>query len=135
MEPYHSLLFHLSFFSVMAFFRTSVVFLTLDRFPLLSGEHEDDRDTLWMVPGSKGVAASGVSDHSLLLCSSSSSPSEEEEGVYFSLTRHPFHLFINSYLCVRCRTLATEVNMHDFGVRFPLNGFAIASMMALLTTS
>ena len=53
-------------------------------------EHEDDTDTLCMVPGSKGAAASDVADHSLLLCSSASSPSEEEEGVKFFLTRHHF---------------------------------------------
>ena len=44
--PYHSLLFHLSFFSVMALFRTTVVFLTLDSLFLLWDEHEDDTDTL-----------------------------------------------------------------------------------------
>ena len=60
----------------MAFFKTAVV---LDLLLLLSGEHKDDRDTLCMVPGSKGAAAADVSDHSLLLCSSSSSPSEEDE--------------------------------------------------------
>ena len=86
----------------MAFFRTAVVFLTLDRFLLLSGEHEDDRDTLCMVVGSRGTAALDVSDHSLLHCSSSSSPSEEEEGVYFSLSPAilSFHFFINSSLSV-----------------------------------
>ena len=89
-----------------------------------------------MVPGPKGAAAADVSDHSLLLCSSSSSPSEEEEGVYFSLTRHPFiSLLIPLSLCVCCRTLATEVNIHDFGVCFPPSGFTIASMIAPLTTS
>ena len=81
--------------------------------------------------GHKGAAAADVSDHSLLLCSSSSSPSEEE-GVCFSFTRHPFiSLLIPLSLCV----LATEVNIHDFGVCFPPNGLTIASMMAPLTTS
>ena len=37
-ERYHSLLIHLSFFSVMVFFKTAVVFSTLDLFLLLSGE-------------------------------------------------------------------------------------------------
>ena len=41
-------------FSVMAFFRTAVVFLTLDLFLLLSGGHEDDRNTLCMFLGQKG---------------------------------------------------------------------------------
>ena len=42
---------NLSFFSIMASFRTAVVFSTIDRFLLLSGEHEDDRETLCMVLG------------------------------------------------------------------------------------
>ena len=67
--------------------------------------------TLCIVPEIKGAAASDVTDHSLLLSSSSSSPSEEE-GVKFSLTLHPFiSLFTPHLLCVRCRTLATEVNI------------------------
>ena len=74
----------------MAFFKTAVVFLTLDLFLLLSGEHEDDRDTLCMVLGSRGAATSDVSDHSLLHCSMSSSSSEKEEGVCFFFTRHPY---------------------------------------------
>ena len=41
------------------------------------GEHEDDRDTLCIVPELKGAAASDVTDHSLLLSSSSSFPSEK----------------------------------------------------------
>ena len=113
--PYHSLLFHLSLFSVMALIRTAVVFLTLDRFPLLWCEHEDDRDTLCIVPEFKGAAASDVTDHSLLLSSSSDSLS-------------PFIVssLVNSLLlCVRCRTLTTEVNINDFGVRSPLNGLTI----------
>ena len=48
-DPYHSLLFHLSCFSVVASFRTTVVFLTMDRLPLLGDEHEDGRDTLCIV--------------------------------------------------------------------------------------
>ena len=117
------------------FSETAVVFLTLDRFPLLWAEHEDDRDTLCIVPEFKGAAASDVTDHSLLLSSSSSSP-QEEEGVKFSLTLHPFISLVTlHFLCVRCKTLATEANIHDFGVRSPLNGLTIASMIALLTTS
>ena len=52
-EPYHSLLFHFSFFSVVAFQKKRLLFcLMLDlSLLLLSGEHEDDRDTLCMVPG------------------------------------------------------------------------------------
>ena len=93
--PYHSLLFHLSLFSVMAPFETAVVFFTLDRFPLLWREHEDDKGTLCIVPEFKSAAASDVTDHSLLI-SSSSSPSEEESKVI----SHPpsFHLLINSPL-------------------------------------
>ena len=84
----------------MALFRTAVVFLTLDRFPLLWSEHED-RDTFCMVLGSREAAASDVSDHSLLHCSISSSSSEEEEGVCFSFTRHPFiSLLIPLFECV-----------------------------------
>ena len=64
--PHHSLLFHLSLFSVMAFSRTAVVFLTLDSLFLFWDEHEDDRDTLCIVPEFKGAAASGVTDHSSL---------------------------------------------------------------------
>ena len=98
-------------------------------------EHEDDRDTLCMVREFKVAAASDVTDHLSLLSSSSSSPSEEE-GVKFSVTLHPFTSVLTShFLCVRCRTLATEVNIHDFGVRSPLIGRTIASMIALLTTS
>ena len=91
-KPYRSLLLHLSFFSVFAFFKTAVVFLTLDFFLLLSGEHEDDRDTVCMVLASRGAAASDVSDHPLLHCCISSSEEEEEEaeGVCFCFTRHPF---------------------------------------------
>ena len=127
---------YFSIFHFVAFFNTAVVFLTLDLFHLLSGEHEDDRDTLCMVLGSRGAAASHVSDHSLRHCSISSSSPEEKEGVCFSLTRHPFiSLLIPLFLCMRCRTLTTEVNMHDFGVCFPPNGFTMASMIALLTTS
>ena len=120
----------------MAFFKTAVVFLTLDLFVLLlSGEHEDDKGALWMVPGPKGAGAGSVSDHSLLLCSSSSSPSEEE-GVCFSFTRHPFiSLLIPLSFCVCGRTLAAEFSIHDFGVCFPPNGFTKASMIAPLTTS
>ena len=131
--PNHSLVLHLSRFSVMARFRTASVFSTLDSLFLLWCEHEDDRDTLCSVPEFKGAAASDVTDHSLLL--SSSSPSEEE-GVKNSLTLHPFiSLLILLFLCVRCRTLATEVDVHDYGVRFLLNGLTKVSMIALLTTS
>ena len=53
--------------------------------------------------------------------SSSSSPAEEEENVCFSFTRHPFiSLLIPLFVC--CKTLATEVNIHDFGV-FPTEWF------------
>ena len=80
------------------------------------------------VPEFKKAAASDVTDHSLLLSSSSSS---EEEGVKLSLTLHPFiSLLTLHFLCVRCRTLVTEANIHDFGVRSPLNGLTTA-----LTTS
>ena len=129
-EPYHSLLFHLSFFSVMAFFRTAVVFLTLDRFPLLSVLAEDDKDHL--------VHGSWVKRGHGCRCLRSFTTA-----LFFIIIRrctclsHPpsFHLFINSFfVCVLCRTLATEVNMYDFGRRFPLNGFTIASMIALWTT-
>ena len=53
MEPHDSLLLHLSVVSVTAFLIIAVVFLTLDFFLLLSGEHEDDRDSLCVVLGSK----------------------------------------------------------------------------------
>ena len=43
--PYQSLLFHLSFFSVTARFRTAVVFLTIDSLCLLWDAHEDERET------------------------------------------------------------------------------------------
>ena len=100
--PYDSLLFHLSLFCVMALFRTAVVFLTLDRIPLLRGKHEDDRDSLCIVPEFKGAAASNLTDHSSLLSSSSSSPSEEE-GVKISLTLHSFiSLLTLHFLCIRC---------------------------------
>ena len=79
---------------------------------------------LCMVPASKVAAASGVPDHSMLLCKVLSHPPS-------------FHLLVNTtlFVCACCRTLATEVNMHDFGVRFPLKGLTVASMIALLTTS
>ena len=129
-EPYHSL-----HFAALYISKTAVVFSTLDLFLLLlSGEHEDDRDTLCMVPGLKGAGAASVSNHSLLLCSSSSFPSEEE-GVCFSFTHHPvISLLIPLSLYVCSRTLATEFSIHDFGVCFPPNGFTSASMIAPLTT-
>ena len=140
-EPYHSLLFHLSLFSVIALLRTAVVFSTLDRFPLLWSEHEDDRDTLCIAPELKRDRGFRCyrSHHCLFL---------HHHPFFFiiiSIRRrckifsHPpsFHLFVNSslFLCVRCRTLDTEANIHDFGVRSPLNGLlTTASMIALLTT-
>ena len=75
--PCHSLLFHLSLFSVIAFFRTAVVFSTLDSLLLLWDEHEDDRDILCTVPELKGFRF--FSFRSSLLSSSSSPPAEEEE--------------------------------------------------------
>ena len=59
-------------------FQNRSCFLNAGSFPSLWSEHEDDKGTLCIAPGSKGAAASDVPDHSLLLCSSSSSPSEEE---------------------------------------------------------
>ena len=75
--PYHSLLFHLSLFSVIAFFRTAVAFLTLDSLFLLRDEHEDDRDNLCIVPELKDATASSITNHSSPLSSSSSSPEDE----------------------------------------------------------
>ena len=46
------------------------------RFPLFWGGHEDDSDTLCIVPEQKGAASPCGTDHSSLLSSSSSSPSE-----------------------------------------------------------
>ena len=60
---YQSLLFHLSLFSVMAFFSTAVVFLTLDSLFLFQDEQEDDRDTLCIVSELKEAAASDTSNH------------------------------------------------------------------------
>ena len=97
-------------------------------------QHADDRDTLCILE-LKGTTASGITNHSSLLSSSSSSPSEEE-GAVFPLIIHPsIFLFNSHFLCVRCRTLATDVNMHDKGVCSPPNGRTEASMIALLTTS
>ena len=87
--PYHSLLFHLSL----------VVFLTLDSLFLLWDEHQDDRDTLCIVPELKEATASGNTNHSSQLSSSSSSPSEEE-CAKFSLTLHPSISLFNSPLLV-----------------------------------
>ena len=48
---------------------------------------------------------------------------------------HFISLLTPLFLCVCCSTLAIEVNMHDFGVRFQQNGFTVASMIAPWTTS
>ena len=44
-------------------------------------------------------------------------------------------LFTPYLLCVVCRTLATDVNMHDLGVCSPPNGRTVASTKAMMTTS
>ena len=43
--------------------------------------------------------------------------------------------YLSHFLSVRFSTLATEVSIHDIGVRSPLNGRTMASLVALLTTS
>ena len=81
--------------------------------------------------GQKRAGAADVSDHSSPLCSSSSSPSEEGVCVSLSPAILPF-LYQFLSLCVCCRTLATEVTIHDFGVCFPPK---VACTTAPLTTS
>ena len=46
-------------------FKTAVVFLTLDS-PFLRDEHEDEKDTLCIVPELKEAASSDVTNHSSL---------------------------------------------------------------------
>ena len=98
--PYQSLLRHLSLVSVMARFRTAVVFSTLDSLFLLWNEHEAERETLCIVSELKEATSSDVGNHS---SSSSSSPSEDE-GSRLPLFHPSFHLFVHSPLSVldRC---------------------------------
>ena len=106
-EQYHSLLFHLSLFSFMAFFQTLLFF---QRFFLLSGDHETEQTHLVHGYWAKKATAANASDKPIQLCSSSS-PKEEEKNVCFSFIRHPF--FTNS---TYCQTLAIEITIHDFGL-------------------
>ena len=78
-------------------------------------EHEDDRDTLRMVPElKKRAAASDVTDHSLLFSSHHNLPEERQK---LSLIPHPFiSLLTPHFLCEPCRTLVTDVNIHDLRV-------------------
>ena len=64
--PYHSLLCHLSHFSVVARFKTAVAFFTFDSLLLLGEEHEEERDTRCMVSASKEAVASDGCNHSSL---------------------------------------------------------------------
>ena len=126
--PYHSLLFHVSLFSVI-FQNRSCLFVHWTVY-----DHDDDRDTLRTVPELNEATASSITNHSSLLSSSSSSLSDEESATI--LFYHPsISLFTSHFLCVLCRSLATDVNMHDLGVCSPPIGRTIASRIAQLTTS
>ena len=130
--PYHSLPCHLCLFSVMARFKTAVVFLTFDCLPILWEEHEDERETRCMVSESKDAASSDDCSHSSLLSSLSSS-SSEGQGPKLPLFIHPsISLFTLHFLCVLCRIVATD---HVLGVCSPPNGRDIAPTIAMLTTS
>ena len=117
--------FPLIIFSVITFFRTAIVFLTLDSLFLLWDEHEDDRDTLCMVPESKRDRGfrcyrSFITAFVFIIISI------RGRGCDILSYLHPSNtLFTPHLLCVLCRTLATDVNMHDL----------IASMIALLISS
>ena len=112
-------------------FKTAVVFFTLDLFLRLSGEREDDKDTLCMVPGSEEAAAAHVSDHSLLFCSSSQL---HQKRMKVCVSLSPAILsFLHYY--VRVAGPGPPRLTYDFGVCFPPNGFTIASMIAPFTTS
>ena len=115
----NSLLFHPSLLFVMAFFKTAVDFLTLDRFPRFWGGQNIDKNTVYIV------------------CFFLHHQINETRKSLNSFSHPPFfHLFINSFVFwVRCRTLATEFNKDDFGEPFPLNRLKMESMVALLTTS
>ena len=131
--PCQSLLFHFSLFSVMARFRTVVVFSTQDSLFLFWNDHEDERDTLCIVPELKEAASSDVDNLSSPF-SSSASPSEDECS-RLPLINHSFvFLFTSHFLGVLKRTFATDVNMHDLGVCSPPNGRKIVSAIASSAT-
>ena len=91
-------------------------------FFLLSGASmKTTRTPLCMVPGSKGPRLPMSLIVHYCFASSSSSPTGGRKYVFLF---HPpsFHFFTDSSLCVCCKTLATEVNIHDFGV-FPTEWF------------
>ena len=100
--------------------RTAVVFLTLDSLCQLWDEQDDKRVTLCIVSDRETAAFSDVGIHSSLLSlSSSSSEGHGSTPLFLS----SFHLlFTHNFVCVLCRTFATDVNMHDLGVCSPPNG-------------
>ena len=103
-------------------FKTAVVFLTPKIIFFLSGANMKATRTpcAWFLVQKEPRLPMSLIVH-YCFASSSSSPTEEEENVCLF---HPpsFQFFTDSSLCVCCKTLATEVNIHDFGV-FPTECF------------
>ena len=132
--PYQSLLCHLSLFSVIARSRTAVVFLTLESFSSVGCTYEDERETLCIVSVLKEAASSDIGNHSSQLSSLSLSPAEGRSSRLTLIIHASISLFFLHFLCVLCKTFATDVNMYDLGVYSPPNGRKMASDIALSDT-
>ena len=89
-------------------------------------EHEDERDTRCMVSELKEAVASDFSSHSSLHSSLSSSTKGRSSRLPL-IIHPPISLFTPHFLCVLCRTFATDANMHDLGVCSHPNGPEIMS--------
>ena len=98
--PYHSLLCHLSRFAVMALFRTSVVFFTFDSLPLFLEEHEEGRETRFMVSKLTDAVSSDSCSHSSLHSSLSSSSAKGRSSRLPFIIHPSISMFTPYLLCV-----------------------------------
>ena len=132
--PYPSPLCHFTLFSVMAFISTTVVFITLDSLFLLWDEHEDESETVCIVPELTEVTSSDFGTHSFLLLSSSSSHQKMSFQEFLLSSILPSHSS-HATLCVFCAGLLTRMSTCTISVCvFLPHGLEMASLPAMFTT-